>query len=154
MRSCTKCLETKPESEFYTNRRRRDRLCVWCKVCTRAHVGRRAETPRIYVTWLIQRAKTRSRREGLPFDEDLAADDVGVPQTCPLLGNPLDYSAPVSLHRPYNLPTLDRVVPELGYVRGNVWIVSWRANKLKSNGTLDEFKRMVANWPDYGKLEV
>jgi hypothetical protein len=42
-----------------------------------------------------------------------------------------------------NLPTLDRVDPVCGYVPGNVWVISWRANRLKQDASLDEL-RMLA----------
>lgn len=37
-------------------------------------------------------------------------------------------------------PSVDRIIPELGYVKGNVRIISHRANMLKSNATIDEMK--------------
>ena len=44
---------------------------------------------------------------------------------------------------PTNKATLDKLVPELGYVPGNVFIISWRANKLKSNMTIDELEKIL-----------
>jgi hypothetical protein len=35
-------------------------------------------------------------------------------------------------------PSLDRVIPELGYVQGNVIWVSHRANSIKQNATAEE----------------
>jgi hypothetical protein len=46
------------------------------------------------------------------------------------------------------LPTLDRIHNYLGYIRGNVEVISWRANHLKSDSTLDELRKMVRY---YGK---
>jgi hypothetical protein len=43
-----------------------------------------------------------------------------------------------------NSPTLDRIIPSLGYVRGNVKVISMRANVLKHNASLDELKKLVA----------
>ena len=40
-------------------------------------------------------------------------------------------------------PSLDQIVPGLGYVKGNVQVISHRANTLKSDGTLEEFKKLV-----------
>lgn len=42
-----------------------------------------------------------------------------------------------------NSPSLDRIVPERGYVRGNVVIVSFRANRAKSDLTIAELKQLV-----------
>lgn len=34
--------------------------------------------------------------------------------------------------------SLDRVDPAKGYVKGNVWIVGYRANLVKNDGTAEE----------------
>lgn len=41
-------------------------------------------------------------------------------------------------------PSLDRLIPAKGYVKGNVRVISRRANCLKSNGTLEEFRAVMA----------
>ena len=45
----------------------------------------------------------------------------------------------------YSSPSLDRLVPALGYVKGNVQVISWRANKLKGEGTAEDH-RLIAEW--------
>ena len=42
-----------------------------------------------------------------------------------------------------NSPTLDRIDNNLGYVKGNIKIISSKANRLKNNGTLEEFKKII-----------
>ncbi|NBY58578.1 MAG: hypothetical protein EBQ52_00100 [Synechococcaceae bacterium LLD_019] len=42
-------------------------------------------------------------------------------------------------------PSLDKFIPEKGYVKGNIQVVSWRANWLKNNGTVEEWIR-IAKW--------
>jgi hypothetical protein len=44
-------------------------------------------------------------------------------------------------------PSLDKINPELGYVPGNVAIISYRANRIKNNGTAEEH-RLIADWMD------
>ena len=44
-------------------------------------------------------------------------------------------------------PSFDCFMPALGYVRGNVSVMSWRANHLKNDATSDEL-RAVADWMD------
>lgn len=41
-------------------------------------------------------------------------------------------------------PTIDRIINDLGYVKGNVIVISWRANRIKSDATLAELKAIVA----------
>lgn len=43
-----------------------------------------------------------------------------------------------------NSPTLDRIVPDLGYVPGNVAVISFRANAIKRNATVAELKAVAA----------
>lgn len=86
---------------------------------------------------MLRDARYRAKRDGLPFD--ITADDVAMPSNgkCPILGLDLKTkSGSPGAHA--NSPSLDRLEPVLGYTRGNVWIVSHRANMLKNNGTLDE----------------
>lgn len=47
-------------------------------------------------------------------------------------------------HRP-NSPSLDRIVPERGYVAGNLRVISNRANTLKNNATIDEMRLVLAD---------
>jgi hypothetical protein len=42
-----------------------------------------------------------------------------------------------------NSPSIDKNIPELGYVQSNCSIVSFRGNSIKSNGTIDEHRRVV-----------
>lgn len=44
-----------------------------------------------------------------------------------------------------NSPSLDKIIPELGYVKNNVWVVSIRANRLKSDSSYDELLLLVTN---------
>ena len=44
-----------------------------------------------------------------------------------------------------NSPTLDKFIPSKGYVKGNVQIISWRANNLKNDGSPEEWIK-IANW--------
>jgi hypothetical protein len=41
-------------------------------------------------------------------------------------------------------PTLDKVDNAKGYVRGNCHVISWRANRLKSDGNADEHEKIAA----------
>lgn len=57
--------------------------------------------------------------------------------TCPILGIPLDYFA---IKTQENSPSFDRVDPSLGYIKGNVIICSWRANRIKNDGNAEEHR--------------
>lgn len=62
------------------------------------------------------------------------------PTHCPILGLELDWFLE---KRGECSPSLDRIDSNLGYVPGNVRIVSWRANRIKNNGTAEEHRKIA-----------
>lgn len=82
-------------------------------------------------------AKARAKKEGFPFT--ITRADIVIPDRCPVFDIPLIRSSKLT----DNSPTLDKIIPELGYVPGNVAVISHKANKLKSNGLLDEFIKLI-----------
>ena len=81
---------------------------------------------------LLHHARARAKRDGIAFN--LTLDDIVVPAECPVLGCALRPGTGRSGFFAHS-PSLDRIVPELGYTRGNVRVISARANLLKSNAT-------------------
>jgi hypothetical protein len=65
---------------------------------------------------------------------------------CPLLGIELTYKSCGNNRTPDNYATLDRIDSTKGYVPGNVQILSFRANTLKGDATLEELKLVIKNW--------
>ena len=90
-------------------------------------------------------AKRRAKVLKLPFD--LAVEDIKIPSACPVLGITLRMAegSPDEAS-----PTLDKVVPAKGYVRGNIVVVSKRANRLKNDATISELKALAKF---YGRME-
>ncbi len=88
---------------------------------------------------VIAKAKNRAKNEGVPFD--LTVADVSFPTRCPVFDILLCYSNKV--HARDNSPSFDKVIPERGYVRGNVRIISHRANRLKSDCTITELRQIL-----------
>lgn len=93
---------------------------------------------------MLYRAKARAEQKGILFD--LQECDVSIPDVCPLLGTPFSFH--LGKPTPYS-PSLDRIVPELGYTKGNVMVVSMRANVAKNDLSLDELKLLVENLEKY-----
>lgn len=85
-------------------------------------------------------AKKSARRKGLPFNLELS--DIVIPERCPVLDIPLKPEGN-RRGRCDDSPSLDRMVPELGYVKGNICVISWRANTLKRDATADELRRVA-----------
>ncbi len=91
---------------------------------------------------LFNNAKSRAKVRGIEFT--ITIDDVVIPDVCPVLGIPLFFRESVGdRSRNDNNPSIDRIDSNIGYVKGNIVVMSWRANHLKNDGTLDEFKKLV-----------
>lgn len=89
---------------------------------------------------LLRKVRGRCSRSGMPFD--LTLEDIVVPKRCPVLGMKLKIR--VDHGKKYDdTPSIDRIDNRLGYVKGNVIIVSWRANRLKSDATPKELRRLA-----------
>lgn len=87
---------------------------------------------------LIGWARDRAKKSGVPCT--ITIDDIEIPKECPVLGIALFSGDGVSCD---NSPTIDRIVPEVGYVPGNVIVISNRANRVKSNATWFELTQLV-----------
>lgn len=90
---------------------------------------------------LLWAAKKRAKSRGLAFTLELK--DIHIPTVCPVFGIPLQPLRSGKKHKAPGSPSLDRFDSSLGYTPDNVWIISWRANNLKSNATLDELRQLV-----------
>lgn len=143
-KACALCGAVKPVSSFYGNNASADGRMPMCKSCDKA---RRAVNKRIRhrddrrtVLWDSARKRAYERR--IPFDIEL--EDIELPERCPLLGTPLTF-ARYTTYDP-NLASIDRIDNTKGYVRGNVWVVSLRANTAKGSLSYDEMRTMFMNW--------
>tara|TARA_R100000951_G_C2625377_1_gene175824 strand:+ start:433 stop:936 length:504 start_codon:yes stop_codon:yes gene_type:complete len=89
---------------------------------------------------MLRCARHRAKVNELPFDIEI--EDIIIPSVCPLLEIPLILD--LSRIGP-NSPSLDRLIPSLGYVKGNVSVISHRANTLKNNASIDELMLLTDN---------
>lgn len=80
--------------------------------------------------YLTAAAKSRARKSGLAFD--ITPDDFEIPERCPILGIELSVVHNGNQDKTA-APSLDRIDPNFGYIKGNVAVISWQANKYKSN---------------------
>jgi hypothetical protein len=91
---------------------------------------------------MIERTRGRARQGSIPFD--ISVDDIAIPEMCPVLGIPI--ACRVGAKGPQDAsPSIDRIDPRLGYVRGNVRVISHRANTLKNNASLEELELVLAD---------
>ncbi len=89
---------------------------------------------------LLMDAKRRAKNASLPFSVVLS--DINWVTHCPIFGVELDYIKGNGKVRTTSA-TLDRRVNDLGYVPGNVFVLSHRANRLKSDATVLELEAIL-----------
>lgn len=88
-------------------------------------------------------AANKCRDQGIPFN--ITADDLmPAPLKCPVFGFKLDWYKD-GRGGADDSPSIDRLIPEEGYVPGNVKLISLKANRIKNDSDLSEL-RMVADW--------
>jgi hypothetical protein len=97
---------------------------------------------------LCSMAKRRSKAKGHEFNIDKT--DVDIPILCPILGIPIVkvYTKGKSSGPTSNSPSLDRIDNTKGYIKGNVRVISHKANTMKHNASPMELIRF-AEWVLY-----
>lgn len=97
-------------------------------------------------------ARNRAKRKGIEFNID--ETDITIPEICPLLEIPIEYGTKSNYDRS---PSLDRIDNTKGYIKGNVWVISQKANAMKNSATFEELKIFSTNIlrysPSYTKQE-
>ena len=86
---------------------------------------------------MFRNAKGRAKKNNIPFT--ITEADVNVPDVCPVLGIQLEWGVGQG-RMSDSSPSLDKIIPSLGYVPGNVCVISWKANRLKSDATLSDLQ--------------
>ena len=147
-KTCTSCGETKPLSEYHRSKQGKEGRRAICRVCVREYFLRRP-----FYSCLTA-ARNRAKARGVPFDlteEYLESIWTGV---CPVFQVRLDLPSHGSpKERSPSKPSLDRLVPDKGYVPGNVIWISLRANQMKNDGTSEELFK-VAEWLKQTEEEI
>lgn len=96
-------------------------------------------------THLCSKARKRGRQRGM--EATIKPSDLVWPSHCPVLGIELDYPAVSGLRKGLavqpNWPSLDRWDSTKGYVPGNVFVISYRANTLKNSATYAEILQVA-----------
>ena len=86
-------------------------------------------------------AKQRAEKKGLEFNID--PTDCIAPEYCPILGIKLEEAEKEYFSE--NSPSLDKFYPSKGYIKGNVQVISMQANRMKNDGTPEEWIK-IGNW--------
>lgn len=106
------------------------------------------------LTQALNKSRSRAKERNLPFDIDLQHLQSIMTSLCPVFKIPLSWGLYGNGSKnTFNSPSLDRVVPEFGYTKGNVVFISGIANMIKQDVTEDELYA-VADWLHDKRKEV
>ena len=137
---CSRCGIVKDANQFYQKKCRSDGLDSQCKECHKKY--QQANPIMRQTNKMVCGARQRAKDKQIAFDIDHAYIRSIAPSRCPIFNIELEWSVErgnghITLP---NSPSLDRIDPSKGYVKGNVWIISHRANSIKSNASHEELK--------------
>ena len=136
------------EGEFKQNR-------PWQKFCSSSCKLKHARgtAPEKYAAYkakasgMYSRVKSRAKKQDIPFD--ITLEDIIIPEICPVLGLKLEWNFGRQGYFP-NSPSVDKIKPHLGYTKGNVRVISARANLLKSDATSAEMSLILEDLREIG----
>lgn len=154
-KQCTRCNKEKPLDHFRVVKAT-GKHHSWCQKCESSyHKERRGtqlvpvetqdaivdprESKELAMKRMLSSAKQRAKDKGLLFN--IHYEDVQIPNLCPVLKIPLMPSTDGNLND--NSPSLDRLIPYLGYTKGNVKVISMKANRIKTDATSNEIEAVL-----------
>lgn len=142
-RKCTSCKELKSLDAFHIRKAGYLGHASRCKDCSRPEAVQRHRNMSTELR-LYRSAKQRATREQSTFS--ITVDDIIVPEFCPILGIKLKHNEG---KQGDDSPSLDKVIPELGYIPGNIAVVSLKANIIKDKYSYDELSAVVTWLRDF-----
>ena len=133
-RPCVECGRMLPFSMYHKHKACKFGVNSVCKECRKpkskkSYAGRTTEEK--LLDGAKQRAKTYNR------DFNLEVSDIIIGNVCPVLKQPFGKS------NTEMAPTLDRINNGYGYVKGNVRVISKKANRLKSNASIEDVEKVL-----------
>lgn len=158
MKTCNRCKVKKEDFEFIDGNTKCEPCCKYLKDYYRGHREqafaranrsrtrdrdhtnevKRALVRKNPVSYILCRIKTTAKKYNILFN--LTHADIVIPSHCPVLGIPLVIGDATAQ---WGSPSVDRIIPHLGYVRGNITIISHRANTIKSDATSAELEKVL-----------
>ena len=143
-RVCSSCCEKKPIDEFKKPYKDGFSLIRKCKSCHAESMRKnRIKNKTVNPEYNAIREKLNSARKRAKenrYSFDISIEDLmPFPSHCEVFGIKLDYVA-FGYERVESLATIDKVIPELGYTKGNVRIISMKANRMKSDMSLKDIE--------------
>ena len=145
--TCASCKKLLPIEQFYTNRTETSNYnkVYSCKACMSLR-QKQYRLQRPHQTVIIYIKSQLKHRLSVPKEFNIDADylkQIDTTDICPILGIPMRWHAGRGTgKRQPNTKSIDRIDPNRGYIKGNVQIISWRANKIKQDATFEELIKL------------
>lgn len=97
---------------------------------------------------MVRRASHRAKLKKVNFD--ITWEDIEYVEICPILEITLNWGETSNEGgRNIDTPSLDRINPELGYIKGNVKIISNLANMMKNSANKEQIRLFCKNINKY-----
>lgn len=132
-RECTKCKTIKPLDKFHKHSDCKFGVAPVCKTCCTLKHAEDYSNKSLEAK-ILERAKRRSYVSGIELD--ITIDDIKIPDKCPVFGTEFVVNT-------QQAASIDRIDSTKGYVRGNIAIISRRANTIKNDATVEELKQVI-----------
>jgi hypothetical protein len=132
-------MNDKSLDEFPPDRRAKDGKQSKCRFCINEWIKNHYRSKP--AEHMLRRARARATKNGFEFS--ITLDDIlPLPDRCPVFGVPLRIG--FMSQDPWSY-SLDRVDNSKGYIQGNVVVMSYKANRLKNDGTAEDHET-IALW--------
>lgn len=129
-RKCMKCDVLKSQNNFHKHAMCKGGFNSVCKEC-RKPFSKQQNANRTIQRRLYDSAKSRATQKQREFNIEL--EDIVIPTLCPVFLTPID------------APSIDRIDSSKGYIKGNIRVISRRANILKNNASVCEMQLVLAD---------
>ena len=106
--------------------------------------------PSLWKKWRLTRmlssAKNRAKRQGVDFDLTIDYLLTIASDNCPVDGFPMEWRVNKEQEAgpAMRTPSLDKVIPSLGYTKGNVQVICWQYNSWKRNMLVDDMRTLLS----------
>jgi hypothetical protein len=158
---CNKCKQLLPVLSFSINKSANDGLQSKCRECDKQYQTKRRlknkeyllEYGRTYTAnkrkdfnYRLQMLLNASKQRALKYNREhtITLEDIKskypVDGKCPIFGIDLQFN---STGFRDNSPSIDRIDSLKGYTLDNIQIISWKANSIKRNASLEELILLV-----------
>ena len=122
------------------NQKRRIKANLYPEYKEKLLEQKREEVRKHKAKYILNRVKRKSLKYGYEFNLDL--EDIVIPDICPILEVPLEMGTKANYE--YS-PSIDRIDNSKGYVKGNIQIISKKANSMKNCATYEELQKFCKN---------